>query len=140
MGLYSQITTYIENQMNNNPNAEIVFGVDRVDVSMDTNQAGSTDLSRRIQAAVGKFIIGRHPAARAITRFLTLAEIGAKLQPYYHKGDMAEGMAEESLGITYDPYTESILAEVESSQQTESRLESAPSFIRPKKKKELLYK
>jgi len=42
--------------------------------------------------------------------------------------------------VTYDLYTESILAEVESSQQTESRLESAPSFIRPKKKKKLLYK
>lgn len=42
--------------------------------------------------------------------------------------------------VTYDKYTESILAEVMSSQQSESRLESAPRFIRPKKKKKLLYK
>ena len=109
-------------------------------VSMDTNQAGATDLSRRIQAAVGKFIIGRHPAARQIIKFLTVTEMGAKLHmDNANRGDMAEGLAEEQLGITYDPYTESILAEVESSQQTERKLESASSFIRPKKKKKLLY-
>ena len=32
-------------------------------VSMDTNMAGATDLSRRYQAAVGKLILGQHPAA-----------------------------------------------------------------------------
>ena len=39
--------------------------------------------------------------------------------------------------VVVDKYTESILAEVMSSQQTESKLESAPRFIRPKKKERL---
>lgn len=46
----------------------------------------------------------------------------------------------QSPAVVVDTYTESILAEVMSSQQTESKPESAPRFIRPKKKKKLLYK
>jgi len=53
---------------------------------------------------------------------------------------VSDAMNPQTPDITYDKYTESILAEVMSSQQTESKLESAPRFIRPKKKKKLLYK
>jgi len=142
MGVFSGISNWYESQTN-----KLNAGLDRHNlstttapvVSLDTNQAGATDLSRRIQAAVGKFLIGRHPAARPIIKFLTITEIGAQLH-MDNRGDVSEGLAEASLDITYDPYIESILAEVESSQQTESKLESAPRFIRPKKKKKLLYK
>ena len=139
MGLYAQLTNWIDEQTRKNPNAAIVLG-ERVNVSMDTNQHGSTDLSRRIQAAVGKFIVGRHPAARQLIRLMNVAEMGARLRMDENKGDIAEGLAQESLNITYDPYTESILAEAMSSQQPKSRRESASKFIRPKKKKELLYR
>lgn len=53
---------------------------------------------------------------------------------------ISDAMNSQTPDVTYDKYTESILAEVMSSQQTESKLESAPRFIRPKKKKKLLYK
>lgn len=80
------------------------------------------------------------PVMRAISRGFALAGLADKVGNLISKGDLAEAMAEQDLSVTYDPYTESILAEVMSSQQTESRLESAPRFIRPKKKKKLLYK
>ena len=47
---------------------------------------------------------------------------------------------EQTPDVVYDPYTESILAEMMSSQQIESKRESAPRFIRPKKKKKIIYK
>ena len=53
---------------------------------------------------------------------------------------VSDAMNSQTPDVTYDPYTESILAEMMSSQQIESRRESAPRFIRPKKKKKLLYK
>ena len=53
---------------------------------------------------------------------------------------VSDAMNEQTVDVTYDKYTESILAEIKSSQQIESKLESAPSFIRPKKKKKSLYK
>lgn len=52
--------------------------------------------------------------------------LGNKLDPQSHD-------------VVYDKCTESILAEVMSSQQTESRRESAPRFIRPKKRKKIIY-
>lgn len=77
----------------------------------------------------------------AVSKLVTLLKLTRKTADMYmSKGDIAEAMAEQDLSVTYDPYTESILAEVMSSQQTESKLVSAPSFIRPKKKKKLLYR
>ena len=78
---------------------------------------------------------------RALSRSISVLKMTRKsAEMEMSKGDHAEGMAELDLSVTYDPYTESILAEVMSSQQTESKLESAPRFIRPKKKKKLLNK
>lgn len=53
---------------------------------------------------------------------------------------VADKLDPQTPDVVVDMITESILAEVKSSQQTESKPESAPSFIRPKKKKKLLYK
>jgi hypothetical protein len=130
MGLYHAITSFISGKTKTNPNASIVFGADRVEVSMDTNQAGATMASREMQRSGGARVIGLHPLGRQILmRYdIMVGEL---------KGDVAESMAEQSRNVTYDKYTESILAEVMSSQQTESKLESAPRFIRPKKKKRL---
>jgi hypothetical protein len=68
-----------------------------------------------------------------LAKYLAEQGISFDLSP----GVEAEGQVEIDQTIVYDPYTESILAEVESSQQTESKLESAPRFIRPKKNKRL---
>lgn len=133
MGLYHAITSFISGKTKTNPNAAIVFGADRVQVSMDTNQAGTTMASREMQRQGGARVISLHPLGRQILMRYDIM-VGDL------KGDVAEGMAEESRFVTYDKYTESILAEVMSSQQTESKLESAPRFIRPKKKKKLLYR
>lgn len=46
----------------------------------------------------------------------------------------------QSPDIVYDKYTMSILAEAMSYQLPKSKRESASKFIRPKKKKELLYR
>jgi len=53
---------------------------------------------------------------------------------------VSDAMNEQTPDVTYDLYTESILAEVMSSQPTESKLELTPRFIRPKKKKKIIYK
>lgn len=130
MGIYTSITNFIESKRGSNPNAGIVFGSDRVQVSMDTNQHGSTMQSRQIQKTGGAKVISFHPVARQLLlRFDIATDIAA--------GYVAERMAEKDRHVIYDKYTESILAEVMSSQQTESKLESAPSFIRRKKRKQL---
>jgi len=51
-----------------------------------------------------------------------------------------DAMNSQTPDVVYDKYTMSILAEAMSYQQPKSKRESAPRFIRPKKKKELLYK
>jgi hypothetical protein len=132
MGLYHAITSYIRGKTKTNPNAAIVFGADRVQVSMDTNQAGTTMASREMQRQGGARVISLHPLGRQLLmRYdIMVGEL---------KGDVAESMSEQSAYITYDKYTESILAEMMSSQQIESRLESAPRFIRPKKKEKIIY-
>ena len=133
MGIYTSITNWIDGKRSSNPNAQIVFGSDRVQVSMDTNQHGSTMQSRQIQKTGGAKVISLHPVARQLLlRFDVATDLAA--------GYVAERMADQGRHVTYDKYTESILAEVMSSQQTERKLESASSFIRPKKKKKLLYK
>lgn len=131
--MYSSIVNFINEQTRSNPNAAIVMGSDRIDVSMDTNQAGATMKSRQIQKTVGAKVISLHPVGRQL---LLRFDIGTDLA----QGYVAERMAEQSRSITYDKYTESILAEAMSYQQPKSKRESAPRFIRPKKKKELLYK
>ncbi len=135
MGVFTNLSNWYENQKAKalTPEYREFTGGNVPSVSMDSNQAGSTDLSRRINAAVGKIILSRHPAAGRIIRLMSLAELGSKL-PMGNKGDVSEGQLEHSLNVTYDPYIESILAEVMSSQQTERKLESAPKFIRPKKR------
>ena len=131
--MYSSIVNFINEQTRSNPNAAIVMGSDRIDVSMDTNQAGATMMSRQIQKTVGAKVISLHPVARQLLlRFDVATDLA--------QGYVAERMAEKSKSITYDKYTESILAEAMSYQQPKSKRESAPRFIRPKKKKERLYK
>lgn len=133
MGLYTAVTSWMRQQTNNNPNASIILGQNRVMVSMDTNQAGSTMQSRQIQKTVGAKVISLHPVARQLLlRYDVATDLAA--------GYVSERMSEISNHITYDKYTESILAEAMSSQQPKSKLESAPRFIRPKRKKKLLYK
>ena len=133
MGLYSSITNWVDSQTKTNPNAAIVMGENRIMVSMDTNQAGGTMQSRQIQKTVGAKVISLHPVARQL---LLRYDIATDLAAGY----VSERMAEMSKHITYDKYTESILAEAMSSQQPKSKRESASKFIRSKKKKELLYR
>ena len=38
--MYSSIVNFINEQTRSNPNAAIVMGSDRINVSMDSNQAG----------------------------------------------------------------------------------------------------
>ena len=61
MGLYQGITSFIFGKTKTNPNASIVFGADRVQVSMDTNQAGTTTASREMQRKGGARVISFHP-------------------------------------------------------------------------------
>ena len=89
--------------------------------------------SRQIQKTVGSKVISVHPVARQLLLRYDVATVLAA-------GYVAERMAETSRHITYDKYTESILAEAMSSQQPKSKPVSAPRFIRPKKKKKSLYK
>lgn len=132
MGLYSNITNWVDSQTKSNPNAAIVMGENRVMVSMDTNQAGATLRSRQIQKTVGAKVISLHPVARQL---LLRYDIATDLAAGY----VSERMAEQSKHITYDKYTESILAEAMSSQQPKSKRVSASRFIRPKKKKSSVY-
>jgi len=52
---------------------------------------------------------------------------------------VADKLDPQTPDVVVDIITESILEEVVSSQQAESNLESAPRFIRPKKKKKIIY-
>ena len=72
---------------------------------------------------------------RALANVMILAPLKNKVYDY-----LASAMNPQSPDVVHDKYTESILAEVMSSQQTESKRESAPRFIRPKKKKDLRYR
>ena len=128
MGLYSSITNWVDSQTKTNPNAAIIMGENRIMVSMDTNQAGSTMKSRQIQKTLGAKVISLHPVARQL---LLRYDVATDLAVGY----VSERMGEISKDITYDKYTESILAEAMSYQQPKSKRESAPRFIRPKKKK-----
>jgi hypothetical protein len=92
---------------------------------MDTNQAGSTMLSRRIQGAVGSAIIGRHPYAGLFLLRLNVA-VG-QLNQY-----IADRANPQTPHIVYDPYTESILAEAMSYQPPQSKLESAHQITKPR--------
>ena len=98
MGLYHAITSFISGKTKTNPNAAIVFGADRVQVSMDTNQAGTTMASREMQRQGGARVISLHPLGRQILMRYDIM-VGDL------KGDVAEGMAEESRFVTYDKYT-----------------------------------
>ena len=112
--------------------------------SPDTVQARAREFFSLDTAASVLDIVGKHRKVKPILLYMetmkVLKEMHMDLRSNLLSGDIAEAEFERSLGITYDPYTESILAEVMSSQQTESKLESAPRFIRPKKKKKILYK
>lgn len=46
MGVYEELTDWIREQSRNNPNAEIITTPNRVQVSIDSNQAGTTMTSR----------------------------------------------------------------------------------------------
>ena len=125
MGIYSQLTGFIDNQMNNNQNTAVVFGPGRVDVSMDTNQAGSTLDSLQYQGAAGSAIIGRNPYAGLVLLRLNVA-VG-QLNQY-----IADRANHQTPYIVYDPYTESILTEAMSYQPPQSKLESAHQITKPR--------
>ena len=72
---------------------------------------------------------------RAVANMMIIAPLKHKVYDY-----LGSRMDPQTPSVVHDKYSESILAEVVSSQQTESKLESAPRFIRPKKKKKLLYR
>lgn len=127
MGLYSNITNWIDSKTKTNPNAAVVMGETRIMVSMDTNQAGSTMKSRQIQKTVGAKVISLHPVARQLLlRYDVATDLAA--------GYVSERMAEISRHITYDKYTESLLSEAMSYQLPKSRVTVTP-FIRPKRKR-----
>lgn len=133
MGMYTSITDWMRSKTRTNPNAAKILGTERVLVSMDTNQAGSTLRSRQIQKTVGAKVISLHPTARQLLlRFDVATDLAV--------GYVSERMAEQGRHITYDKYTESILAEAMSSQQPKGKRESAPRFIRPKKRTSLSYR
>jgi hypothetical protein len=72
---------------------------------------------------------------RALFNVMIVAPLKNKVYDY-----LGSKMNPQSPDVVHDKYSESILAEVMSSQQTESKRESAPRFIRPKKKKDLRYR
>lgn len=108
-----------------------MYSSEAVDISQHVNKPLDPDnVKRGIGAAVS---LGGGPITAAVKIFIyqplkyaLMDYLGDKLNP-------------QTPDVVVDKYTESILAEVMSSQQTESKLGSAPSFVRPKKKKKLLY-
>ena len=108
-----------------------MYGGSTVNISHHVNKPITKANAMRAAGAVTAFAGG--PLALTVRLFL--------YQPlkYALIDYLGDKMNPQTPDVVVDKYTESILAEVMSSQQTESKLGSAPSFIRPKKK-ELLYK
>lgn len=109
-----------------------IYGGSTVNISHHINKPITKANAMRAAGTVSAFAGG--PIALTLRIFL--------YQPlkYALIDYLGDKMNSQTPDVIVDKYTESILAEVMSSQQTESRLESAPRFIRPKKKEELLYK
>ena len=123
------------------PQAPINYSSDRGTAMNQMYGSTAVDISQHINNPVTleNVIRGGSLAMKAtggIVPFMVYAFI---IQPLQHAvmDYVGDKFNSQTPDVTYDPYTESILAEVMSSQQTESKLESAPRFIRPKRKKRL---
>jgi len=121
------------------PQAPIQYSSDRGTAMNQMYGSTSVDISQHINNPVTRTNVFRGGSLAVkltggIMPFMVYAFIIQPLQSAVmdYVGDKINSQTPD---VTYDVYTESILAEVMSSQQTESRLESAPRFIRPKKKK-----
>ncbi len=126
------------------PQAPVEYSSDRGTAMNQIYGSTSVDISQHINNPVTKknAVRGASLALKAtggIVPFMVHAFIIQPLK-YAVVDYVGDKLNSQTPDVTYDQYTESILAEVMSSQQTESKLESASRFIRPKKKKKLLYK
>ena len=72
---------------------------------------------------------------RALANVMIVAPLKHKVYDY-----LGSKLDPQGPDIVHDKYSESILAEAMSYQQPKRRHESAPTFIRPKKKKVLVYR
>ena len=111
---------------------QTMYGGSSVDISHHINKPITKANAMRAASTVTAFAGG--PLSLTVRLFLMQP---LKYAVYDYVGDVFNSQTPD---VKVDLYTESILAEVMSSQQTESKLESAPRFIRPKKRKKLLYK
>jgi len=109
-----------------------IYGGSTVNISHHINKPITAENAKRGVGVVSAFAGG--PLALTV-RIFVYQPLKYALMDY-----LGDKMNPQTPDVTVDKYTESILAEVMSSQQTESKLESAPRFIRPKKKEKLLYK
>ena len=123
------------------PQAPITYSSDRGTAMNQMYGSTSVDISQHINQPLERSNVLRGvslvaKASGGIVPFMAYAFI---IQPLQHAvmDYVGDKINSQTPDVTYDVYTESILAEVMSSQQTESKLESAPRFIRPKRKKRL---
>lgn len=104
-----------------------IYGTRAVSISQHINKPVTLSNAMRGVSAAGSFAGG--PAAIAVKIFI--------LQPLKHAliDYVGDKINSQTPGVTYDRFTESIVAEVMSYQEPKSRQQSASKFIRPKKKK-----
>jgi len=126
------------------PQAPVQYSSDRGTAMNQMYSSTSVDISQHINQPLERSNVVRAvsltaKASGGIVPFMVYAFI---IQPLQHAvmDYVGDKLNSQTPDVTYPTYTESILAEVMSSQQTESKLESAPRFIRPKKKKRLYRK
>ncbi len=121
------------------PQAPIHYSSDRGTAMNQMYGSTSVDISQHINKPVKmeNVIRGGTLALKSTGGILPFMVHAFLIQPLQSAvmDYVGDKISSQTPDVTYDPYTESILAEVMSSQQTESKLESAPRFIRPKKKK-----
>ncbi|MBA7543187.1 hypothetical protein ES705_35517 [subsurface metagenome] len=106
-----------------------IYGSSSVNISHHVNKPVTLSNAMRGVSAAGSFAGG--PGAIALKLFI--------VQPLKHAlyDYIGDKLNSQTPVVTYDKYTESIVAEVMSYQQPKSKLQSALKFIRPKKKKKL---
>jgi len=109
-----------------------MYGPSSVDISQHINKPITKENAMRAVGTVSAFAGG--PLSLTLRLFLYQPLKYALID---YLGDKVNSQTPD---VVVDKYTESILAEVMSSQQTERKLESAPRFIRPKKKERLYRK
>lgn len=104
MGLFSAVSAKYD-AWATNQNAKFqsshLGGGNTPQVSMDTNQAGATNMAREIQGFVGSKILSLNPTVRTAMLYynIMVLELERKMQDKINTG------------IEYDAYTESIIGE-----------------------------